>query len=389
VLIEIDRSKEFRVGSTCYLDFRITGTGVWRRMEVTVQVAAGIGHRDEEHEFQISIDEHEPSATHSWRFVPDVPGEQRIRSLRVAVQNRDDLLRVAFVRMRREALSFHVAPAQSAEGSRITIQGNVYGSLVGRDPPGAAAATSSGYADQLLKWAQLPLVEDRDGGWWAARTAEVARVSGSALVRWSSAGIERTLFIVPGDVARIGRRKEDCDVVTRWLPCRSAALDPENWDRNREISRAQLRIFVSPAGISIAPEPDVSSSTHLEKDGESQRLAERTRVSTGQTRVRLGAPGGTPRAGLLLVIAPVVQDGHVVAALVTRPENVAEHAYLVLSSRCRLGRGGLALDGLPDAVEIVPLGHGLALRAPASHTAAGRALGFRELSPDDFTRYPS
>src|SRR5690242_21148776 len=98
VRVEVDRPKEFRVGSTCYLDFRVTSTGPWRRISVAVEILASIGDRDEEHRFELSLDEQERSATHSWRFVPRMPGELRIRSLRLAVQNLEDAELVAFAR---------------------------------------------------------------------------------------------------------------------------------------------------------------------------------------------------------------------------------------------------------------------------------------------------
>jgi len=145
IRIEVDRSKEFRVGSTCYLDFGVTATGLWRRINVVVQIVAGIGNRDEEHEFELSLDEQERSATHSWRFIPQMPGEQQIRSLRVAVQDLDDGKRLAFARMRREATQ--------------------------RPAPG--------YADELLRWAPLPLVEDREASWWEGRKASRWRQSGA------------------------------------------------------------------------------------------------------------------------------------------------------------------------------------------------------------------
>ena len=387
IRIEVDRSKEFRVGSTCYLDFRVSATGLWPRINVVVQIVAGIGNRDEEHEFELSLDEQERSATHSWRFVPRMPGEQQIRSLRVAVQDLDDGKRLAFARMRREAMSFHVSPEWSSEGSRITIQGSVYGSLVGREATQRPA--SPGYADELLRWAPLPLVEDREPGWWEGRKVDIAREAGGVVITWHSGDAQRSLFVIAGEVARIGRRKEDCDIVARWLPCRSREQDPENWALNQSISRAHLRVLTTADGVAVEAERSASSPTHLELEGSSRRLSgERWRVSH-ETRLRLGAASGAPHAGLLLAIAPVVQDRHTIGALVTRPENAPEHAYLLLSNVCEPRRSRLPLDGLPESIEIAPVEGGIAVRAPALQRSDRRTLEVRGLTPDDFTRYPA
>lgn len=385
VRIDVDRSKEFRVGSSCYLDFRVSGTGLWRRMHVAVQIVAGIAERDEEHQFELTLDEQEPSATHSWRFIPSLPGEQQIRSLRVAVQNLEDVSRTTFVRMRREAMSFHVSPQWSSEGSQITIQGSVYGSLIGHRPQTPASA----YADDLVRWANLPLVADRDGSWWQDRRIDLARTSGGAVIRWRANDGPRALFVVPGEVARLGRRKEDCEIVTRWLPCRSPEEDGERWERTQSISRAHLRVTIRPDGAAIEPEEGASSATHLELDGGWRRLTTDRWPITRETRVRLGAPGGSPQAGLLLTIMPVVHQRRVVAALITRPENAPEHAYLLLAAACPIRRCGVSAKEIPETIEIAPTTNGVAVRALASQRVDAAALEIASLSPDDFTRYPS
>jgi hypothetical protein len=240
-----------------------------------------------------------------------------------------------------------------------------------------------------VRWAPLPLVDDRDGSWWQDRRIDLLRTAAGAVIRWRANDSSRTLFVVPGDTARLGRRKEECEIVTRWLPCRSAQEDPEEWERTESISRAHLRVLITIDGVAIAQEPGASSPTHVEVDGAWRRLTnDRWRV-VRDTRIRLGAPNGTPQRGLLLAITPVIHQRRVVAALITRPENASEHAYLLLAAACPLRRCGLAATHLPETLDIAPAGNGIAVRALASQRIDAGALELASLSADDFTRYPS
>ena len=81
------------------------------------------------------------------------------------------------------------------------------------------------------------------------------------VLRQATESGERRCFLLFGERAAFGRSNDPArgvanHLIWRCLPCRSAALDPENWQRNLTISQSAGTIGVDGSAVVIEPSPD-------------------------------------------------------------------------------------------------------------------------------------
>jgi hypothetical protein len=372
---------------------RVSRMGAARAVRVFVHVVAGIDDKDQEWLLQEDLQEDDPEAVVAGRFIPRIAGEHVLHSIRVAVQDLEAPARTTFLKMGRGAFSFRVAPAESSEPSNIVIQGSVYGSLVGGKAPGLGSTPS--YASDPVNWVPVQLAADREAHWWTSRTSEVEHATGCLLLRWTARGQGRMLFITSGKQVRMGRRKEDNDLVLRWLPCRSEAMDPENWKRNQSLSRRHILLNVAPRQAAVEVDPSALAPTYVEVDDHLSKLRPGQPVPlTKEGRFRLGEPDGSPDNGLLVSFQPILKNGRLGGVHVTRPENLPCQAYLVVVPGASLELDSLAQDDLPPGLTVEARGDtppdcAISLRSPLLSGPRPASLSASEARPEDFTEVPA
>jgi hypothetical protein len=394
VRLEVDLSKTFQVGRAGYLDLRVTLLQATEPVRVQLHVVTGVDDRDVAEDFEFALDAANRDEVASWRFVPQLAGESRIRSLRLALLPQSGAGVAQYWRLRPGVVSFQVEEAGGARAGQITIHGNVYGSLVGQQEASSGVGRTGATSPHPGTWAALPLVSD-DGTRWQDAQISLGSVSGLAVLRWQSAGGTEALLVraAPGSaVAKsqpviIGRDRDTVDLAVRWMPCRGEDVDPENWQRSRAISRRHLALTLRPAGFTVETLPGTMPACR-ESHGSWVGLTPGQPIDATALRLRLGGSGKWSAAGLLLAFTGVFDEsGQLLAVHITRPENCSSLRYLVLRAPCALGRGGLALGGLPEGLRLVPTPDGVRLEGPP--TASAKAgWEFRPVTVDDYREEP-